>query len=254
MNNPKVLGVIPARYASVRFPGKPLAEIIDKPMIQWVYENALKSKLLNDLIVATDDQRIYDAVTKFGGNAQMTESSLRNGTERVAIIAEKHTHDIIVNIQGDEPLIDPNAIDIAIRLLIDDPVPEMATLVKKIKRAEELLNPNFPKVILDSNNIAIYFSRTPIPCCPDCEQYEQWLFQHVYYGHIGLYVYRKKFLMKFISLPESSLEKIEKLEQLRAIENGYKIKAAVVDQAPQGVDTPEDLERIIKYIKGHHIG
>jgi len=248
MKNEAVLGVIPARYASQRFPGKPLANILGKPMIQWVYERAKQAQLLSDVIVATDDERIFQAVENFGGKVEMTPTQINNGTERVALIAEKHHFPIIVNIQGDEPLIDPKSIDIGIRLLLDDPAVIMGTLVKKIENAAELANPNLPKVVLDHQYYALYFSRAIIPFNRDQQQGE-WLSDHPYYRHLGLYVYRNEFLQKYVRLPESSLERIEKLEQLRVLEHGYRIKAAIVDNAPRGVDTPEDLELLIKSLK-----
>ena len=248
-----VLGVIPARFASVRFPGKPLVKILEKSMIQRVYEQALKSKLISEVIVATDNQQIYDTVIDFGGKVEMTSPNIDNGTERVAAVAEKHEHSLIVNIQGDEPLIDPLAIDKAIKLLIDDSSAVMGTLIKRIEDLTELNNPNLPKVVLDKNNNAIYFSRQAIPYCRDFSNSKEWLSNGKYFRHIGLYVYRKNFLNKYISLPISQLENIEKLEQLRVLEHGYKIKTAIVDYSPQGVDTPEDLLQIIKYLKDHSI-
>ncbi len=249
MTSDTVLGVIPSRYQSQRFPGKPLADIMGKPMIQWVYERASRSKRISRLIVATDDERIFDVVRKFGGAVEMTSAEIKNGTERAAVIAERFEHPIIVNIQGDEPLIDPAAIDVAIHLLQEDLRAVVGTLVKKIENVEELHNPNLPKVVLDKQHYALYFSRAAIPFDRDCTNAEDWIIHANYYRHIGLYVYRKNFLKEYIRMPESDLEQIEKLEQLRILENGYKIKAAIVDYAPRGIDTPEDLRRLVEFMK-----
>jgi 3-deoxy-manno-octulosonate cytidylyltransferase (CMP-KDO synthetase) len=253
MSNEKVLAVIPARYGSTRFPGKPLAQILGKPMIQWVYERSLKSKLITKSIVATDDQRIFLAVKEFGGEVEMTSPDLKNGSERAAAVADKFQFPIVVNIQGDEPLIDPKAIDKAVSLLIDDNRVEVGTLVKKISDETELKNPNLPKVVMDNQNYAIYFSRAIIPFFRDQNNLSEWIKHHRYVRHIGLYVYRYAFLKKYVQLPESTLEKIEKLEQLRILENGYRIKVAEVDYAPRGVDTPDDLQQLIEYIQENQI-
>ncbi|MBN2009263.1 3-deoxy-manno-octulosonate cytidylyltransferase [candidate division KSB1 bacterium] len=254
MTNNKVLAVIPARYASTRFPGKPLVEILGKPMIQRVYEQAEKARTLDHVIVATDDQRIFDTVEQFGGEVEMTSSDLRNGTERVAAVASKFNYDIVVNVQGDEPFIDPDAIDAAVSLLIQDSSAQMGTLVKPIDTIDELVNKNLPKVILDQQQQAIYFSRSPIPFIRDVASTNEWLNHHRYYRHIGLYVYRNSFLPIYISLPETPLERAEKLEQLRAIENGYRIKVAIVEHAPEGIDTPDDLQTLIYKLKENEIG
>ncbi|MBN1155749.1 3-deoxy-manno-octulosonate cytidylyltransferase [candidate division KSB1 bacterium] len=247
--NKDVIGVIPARYGSTRFPGKPLALLGNKPVIQWVYERASQSRTIKKLIVATDDERIYNKVLSFGGEVRMTSSEIRNGTERVAAVATDFDAEIIVNIQGDEPLIEGGVIDMAVQLLIDDAKAVMGTLIKKIDTMEELLNRNLPKVVIDRSCNALYFSRSMIPFNRDIEDHQEWLKIHTYYRHIGLYVYRKKFLKEYVSWPETSLEKAEKLEQLRVLEHGYHIRTALVDYTPQGVDTPEDLELLNKYIK-----
>lgn len=253
MNKNNALGVIPARYASERFPGKPLADILGKPMIQWVYERAQQANQLSKVVVATDDERIYQAVKDFNGEVTMTSANIKNGTERVAQVADKYSYPIIVNIQGDEPLIDPNAIDEAINLLADDDTVVVGTLVKKIEHLTELKNENLPKVVIDKNNYALYFSRSIIPFCRDHYNIKEWLQYNKYFRHIGLYAYRKEFLKKYIQLPESTLEKIEKLEQLRILEHGYRIKVAEVNYAPLGVDTPEDLQSLIEYLKRNPI-
>ncbi len=249
MNHRKVLGVIPARYQSSRFPGKPLADIAGKPMIQWVYERARQARLLSEVVVATDDDRILKAVQNFGGRAEITSRDIRNGTERTAVIARNYDYPIIVNIQGDEPLIQPDAIDDAIRLLLHDDSVVMGTLVKKVETMTELNDTNMVRVALDHQNFALYFTRSIIPFCRDEHDRDKWLNVHTYFRHIGLYVYQNDFLQKYIRMPESNLEKAEKLEQLRVLENGYKIKVAVVDYAPRGVDTPKDLEELKTYLK-----
>lgn len=249
MTNEQVLGVIPARYGSTRFPGKPLADILGKSMIQRVYEQVLKSKLISKVIVATDDERIFSAVEKFGGNVENTPVDINNGSERVAVVAQKYNFPIVVNIQGDEPLISPQSIDNAIQLLIDDHSVSVGTLVKKIEHSAELVNPNIPKVVIDKNSYAIYFSRSIIPFNRDLENSNDWLQNHCYFKHIGLYAYRTKFLLKYVQMPVSSLEQTEKLEQLRILENGFRIKVAAVNYAPQSVDTPEDLQKIIAHLK-----
>jgi len=247
------IGIIPARYGSTRFPGKPLALLGNKPVIQWVYERASTSQRITKLIVATDDSRIYDVVVSFGGYAEMTSSSIRNGTERVAAVAESYNAGIIVNIQGDEPLIEGPIIDAAVDLLIDNENAVMGTLVKRVDSVIELENPNLPKVVMDNSGNAFFFSRSIIPYFRDSASKQDWLNQHTYYRHIGLYVYRSHFLKKYIKLPETALERAECLEQLRVLEYGYRIKAAVVNYNPQGVDTPEDLESLNKYIEENAI-
>jgi len=249
-----VLGVIPARYDSKRFPGKALADIKGKPMIQWVHERASEAKEISRLIIATDDKRIYDVAHSFGAEVEMTARDIRNGTERAAVVAENHDHSIVVNIQGDEPLIDPGAIDAAIRTLIDADEAVASTLVKKIDSIEELTNVNMPKVVLDTQGHALYFSRAAIPYYRDETNPLEWITNQTYFRHIGLYAYRKSFLKTYVGLPETGLERTEKLEQLRILEYGYKIKAAIVDYAPRGVDTPDDLESLIQYIEEDDIG
>jgi len=236
----KIVGIIPARYSATRLPGKPLADICGKPLIQYVYEQARKSKLLEDVIVATDDERILEAVEKFGGKAVMTSPTHPSGTDRCAEVARKIDCDFVINIQGDEPLIPPEVIDKVAEALMESdeeiPMTSAATLANK----EERENSNVVKVVTDQKGIALYFSRSPIPfyrnpVAPTLR-------------HIGIYGYRKDFLLKFVSLPQTPLEKTESLEQLRALENGFRIKIVLVDYSPVGVDTPEDLERVRKLL------
>lgn len=247
------IGIIPARYNSSRFPGKPLADILGKPMIQWVYERANRAKYLDQVIVATDDKRIYDTVTNFGGHVTMTSIHAANGTERVAEIAGQLDSSLIVNIQGDEPLIDSEIIDQLVILMRDNPDAPVGTLIKKIEKVENLINPNIPKVIVTKNFYALYFSRSIIPFYRDEPEHVHWLKKTDYYQHIGLYIYRRDFLLKFVQLPQSKLERIEQLEQLRILENGYKIKVALTESDSIGVDVPSDVDRIVAYLSGRKI-
>lgn len=228
----KIIGIIPARYDSVRLPGKPLADINGKPMIQHVYESAKRSALLSRFIVATDSSLIYDAVLKFGGEAIMTSSSHNSGTERIAEAIKNIEADIIVNIQGDEPFIDASNIDMAVKPLINGKDILLSTLAIRFTKLDDVKDPNKVKVVFDKNNIAMYFSRSVIPYGTGKE----------YYKHIGLYVYRKEFLNDISNLKKSKLEESEKLEQLRFLDNGYRIKVVVTDKDSVSVDTEEDLE------------
>lgn len=238
-NKEQIVAIIPARYGSTRLPGKPLIELGGRPMIQHVYERTRRAKRVDRVIVATDDQRVVDAVTKFGGEAMITQSDLRSGSDRVAYVAQGlRNATIIVNVQGDEPLIEPTMIDEAIQPVVNDPDVLVGTLVTRISSAEEFINPNTVKVVLDRQGYALYFSRTPIPFHRDGREFEG------FYKHIGLYVYRRDFLLKFISLPETDLEQYEKLEQLRILEHGYKIKASITHYDSVQVDTLEDVERV----------
>jgi len=234
--------VIPARYASTRLPGKPLADLCGKPMIQWVYEQACRAKLPERIIVATDDVRILEAVQAFRGEAVMTPAEMRSGTDRIAAIAKEIDADVFINIQGDEPFVEPGEIDLVARILTEDPEPVMGTLVKRISRAEELLSPNTAKVVVDRNHQALYFSRSPIPFLRDSGQMAQWFEHGNYFKHVGIYSYRKQFLLQYASWEETPLECMEKLEQLRVLEHGYAIKVAETLSEPVCVDTPEDLE------------
>jgi len=237
------VGIIPARFASTRFPGKPLADIAGKTMIERVYRQAKKSALLADVIVATDDAAIKDEVNRFGGKVCMTSSQHPSGTDRCAEVLETLTLscDAVVNIQGDEPFIDPRQIDLLCSCFDDDRT-ELATLIKEIKTPETLFNPNAPKVIVDSESFAIYFSRHPIPYLRGVDE-KDWVHKHKFFQHIGIYGYRPDVLRK-TALQPSSLEKAESLEQLRWLENGFRIKTAVTSYETIAIDTPEDLERI----------
>lgn len=235
-----VLGLIPARYASTRFPGKPLVDIAGKSMIQRVFEQAKKCMQLDDVVVATDDERILNHVLEFGGNAVMTSTEHQSGTDRCAEVSLQYPdYDVIINIQGDEPFIDPEQIGKVISCF-DSPDTQLATLVKKIGSEQELFNPNSPKVIINKNSEAIYFSRLPLPYIRGQEQ-ENWLQHFTFFKHIGIYGYRADILHQATKLPVSSLEKAESLEQLRWIENGYKIKVAETDLETYAIDTPEDI-------------
>jgi len=247
-------GIIPARYASSRFPGKPLALIGNKPMIQRVYEQA--SKKLGMVYVATDDKRIYDTVRNFGGKALMTSSDHQSGTDRCAeavdlIMTETGKMiDVVLNIQGDEPFIKPEQIELLMKCFTDENV-DIATLVRRTEPGEDIFNPNQPKVILNSTGDAIYFSRAAIPYIRDAEKNE-WSKKHIYFKHIGLYAYRTKTLKKITLLDRSPLEISESLEQNRWIENGFRIRTAVTLWDNIGIDTPDDLEKA-KLLLDHYI-
>ncbi len=243
----KILGVIPARFASTRFPGKPLVDIAGKPMIQRVYEKSLQAGSLTDLIVATDDERIYNTVKSFNGHVIMTSSEHQSGTDRCAEVAEKVSgFDVVINIQGDEPLVDPNQINL-VSACFNEPHTQLATLVKAIKSEDELFNHNTPKVILNNKNEAQYFSRETIPFLRNYPK-EEWLKNHTFYKHIGIYGYTVDVLKAISKLSLSSLEKAEALEQLRWLENGYKIKVSFTDSETLAIDTPEDLEKVLSVI------
>lgn len=232
----KVAVVIPARYASTRLPGKPLLEVQGKPIIQWVYERAKQSKYADYAIVATDDVKIFNAVKGFGGDVQMTSAEHQSGSDRIAeVIQNRPEIDVVVNVQGDEPLITPESIDMAVKALINDEAADMSTLVREITDKEEVLNPNLVKVVFANDGKALYFSRAVIPY-----EREEGIAKH--YAHIGLYVYRREALIKMTELEQSDLERAECLEQLRALQNGFVIKAVEVDYKPLGIDTPEDFE------------
>ena len=243
----RILALIPARYGSSRFPGKPLALVHGKPMIQRVYEQTVKA--FPNACVATDDERIYDAVKAFGGKVVMTSSSHNSGTDRCYEAWANYekesgeSFDVVINVQGDEPYIQPEQL-MQLGQCFEDPSVELATLVKRVKDKEELFNPNSPKVILDKDNNAIYFSRTPIPYSRDVEITEEYVKETPFYRHIGLYGYRSSTLARICAMPQSFLEKTEKLEQLRWIENGLKIRVAETQYETHAVDTFEDLEFI----------
>jgi len=246
LNN--VIGIIPARYASTRFPGKPLVLIGDKPMVQWVYEQSAKA--LNHVYVATDDNRIYEAVKRFGGNAVMTSPDHQSGTDRCVEALDAiekalgREFDVVINIQGDEPFIDPRLL-ITLQGSFSNPVAEIATLVKPLVEEFDLNDPNKCKVVFNMAMEAIYFSRAPIPY-PRSQPSNEIATHHPYYQHVGIYAYRSKVLREIALLSPSRLELTESLEQLRWLENGYKIHVNIVEHASIGIDTPEDLARVIK--------
>lgn len=243
----KILGVIPARYASSRFPGKPLIDIKGKSMIQRVYEQCKATELLADVIVATDDSRIFEHVEAFGGKVRMTADHHRSGTERLVEIAEAEvsfTH--FVNIQGDEPFIDPAQIDLLCKVLTADKEVQIATLVHKIHSYEELINPNMPKVVLDEEGNALYFSRSPIPFIREESEQTKWLNHHDFYRHIGIYAFEREVLLKVPQMKKSVLEEKESLEQLRWLANGYKIRTAETNKISFAIDSPEDLDRLLE--------
>lgn len=244
----KIIGIIPARYGSSRFPGKPLVDIGGISMIRRVYEQAKKSKSLAEVIVATDDERIADHVKSFSGNVIMTSNAHQSGTDRCfeAITKYDPTADIVINIQGDEPFIHPEQISLVASCFQEEKT-QIATLVKKINIDAELFNVNTPKVILNSAQEAIYFSRQAIPYIRSKEAGE-WLKEFTFFKHIGIYAYRTKILKEITALEQSSLELAEALEQLRWIENGYKIKVKITDFESIAVDTPEDLKKLASFL------
>jgi 3-deoxy-manno-octulosonate cytidylyltransferase (CMP-KDO synthetase) len=247
----RVTAVIPARHASTRFPGKPLADIHGKPMIQWVYERTRQSNGVHRVIVATEDERIAAAVTAFGGEVQMTRADHPTGTDRLAEVAARIETDLIVNVQGDEPLIDPRMIDQAVNAVRRNPGVVMGTLKTPIASVEEYLNPNVVKVVTDRQGFALYFSRASIPHPRDLTGDLEANFASIEaFKHIGLYVYRKDFLLTYPRLSPTPLEQLEKLEQLRALEHGFRIKVATTELTSLGVDTPDDLERVRAAVAG----
>ncbi len=248
-----IIAIIPARFGSTRFPGKSLVPIQDKPMIQWVYERTRMSRLIDHVIVATDDERIMKAVSSFGGEAVMTSSSHATGTDRVAEVVQRIECDIVVNVQGDEPLIQAAMIDEAISPLLLDPSVPMATLCKKIERKEEAFDPNTVKVVFDKNGFALYFSRAPIPWSRDGwtgkMSFSDLSLDGPMFKHIGLYVYRRDFLLDYSKMQQTTLEAMEKLEQLRVLEHGCKIKVIATEHESFGVDIPDDLSKILQRLK-----
>ena len=246
------VAIIPARYASTRFPGKPLAMLGGKPVIRRVYEQV--TGVLPDAVVATDDERILRAVEEFGGRAVMTSAEHRSGTDRCweAYLKQGKTYDVVVNVQGDEPFVRASQLE-AVKRCFDDPATDIATLVKPFTKADGLAaleNPNSPKVVLDAQSRAIYFSRSVIPYLRGVERSE-WLAKHTFYKHIGMYAFRTKVLAEVTALPQSSLEKAESLEQLRWLENGYRIGVGISDVETIGIDTPEDLEKAEAFLIRH---
>jgi 3-deoxy-manno-octulosonate cytidylyltransferase (CMP-KDO synthetase) len=244
----KVLGVIPARYASSRFPGKPLVMIGGKSMIQRVYDQSMKSRNLDKVVIATDDTRIKEHVLGFGGEVFITSTSHTSGTERIGEVIQQmeqsgiDDYDVVVNIQGDEPRLNPEQIDIAVECFLDPSV-QISTLKKVITQQDEIFNPNVVKVVVDSNSNAIYFSRSTIPYLRDLDP-KEWIPMHIIYKHVGLYAYRIDILKELLKLPVSALEMAESLEQLRWLENGFKIKVVPTFYETVSVDTPEDLLKL----------
>ena len=248
----KFIGIVPARYESTRFPGKPLVLLDNKPMIQWVYENVAKA--IEHVWVATDDDRIFNAVKGFGGNAIKTLYTHQSGTDRCAeaalILAKKIDFDVVINVQGDEPFIRPKQVELLKSCFTDKT--EIATLIKKIETFEELFNHNRPKVVLDKQKNALYFSRSTIPYARGKEE-KNWLSSTTFWAHIGMYAYRSDVLQKITKLKPGSLELVESLEQLRWLENGFKIKTLVTNHQSIGIDTPEDLENALQLLKDNSI-
>lgn len=241
----EVIGVIPARYDSTRFAGKILADLQGKPMIQHVWERAKESKILEDLIIACDDERVASAAREFGANVALTAKGHLSGTDRISEVVNPLDVKIVINIQGDEPLIQPTMIDSLARALLEDKKVSMATMMKKIQDPDELIDPHVVKVVVDKNSFALYFSRSVIPFLAANSDIDS----PVYYKHIGLYGYTKDFLFTYKNLPASGLEKTERLEQLRVLEEGFRIKVIETKFDTVGVDTPEDLERVKEILR-----
>ena len=245
MSDPKVVVVIPSRFGATRLPGKPLVTLGGKPMVQHVYERAKRAQTVHEVLVATDDPRIVDAVASFGGQARMTRSDHRTGTERIAEVAAHEAGAIFVNVQGDEPLIDPASIDTAVAALLEEPAAQIATVVTAIRHANDIMDPNVVKAVVDFDDNALYFSRAPIPWVRDTQQKV-----HVkYWKHLGLYVFNRDALLEYPTLPQGELEKIEQLEQLRWLENGWRIRVAEVMRDAVSVDVPEDIPRVEKLLR-----
>lgn len=249
---PQIIGIVPARYGSTRFPGKPLIPILGKSLIQRTVENAQRAKL-DQIIVATDDQRIYDHVRGFGGQVVMTSVDCMTGTDRLADVLQNHpdylTASVIVNIQGDEPCVDPEAINAICKGLLDDPTAVMCTAVTSIKSEEEALSPSIVKCVADKNGNALYFSRALIP------SNKKNAFNHhgSYLRHIGIYAYRPSFILTYQKLTPTPLQMEEDLEQLKILEHGYRIKVAMIQQNSPGVDTPEDISKVEEWIHNQNI-
>lgn len=240
----KIIGIIPARYDSSRFPGKPLIDIAGQTMIQRVYQQAKHATSLSEVIVATDDQRIYDHVKSFAGNVMMTRKEHQSGTDRCAEVAASLVgFDVAINIQGDEPFIDPQQIDLLTSCFSKTDT-EIATLIRRVESEDELFNENKPKVVLNRKGEAIYFSRQAVPFLRG-KKTNEWLAHRPYYNHIGLYGYRIDILQQLTALPLSDLETMEALEQLRWIDNGYKIQTAISSHSNDAIDTPDDLNHVL---------
>lgn len=245
-NSSQIWAVIPARYAAKRFPGKPLAEIAGKPMIQRVWEQVRQAQKISRVIVATDDERIRAAVEKFGGEAMMTRADHSTGTDRIAEIAASHEAEIFINVQGDEPLVSPEAIDTLAEAISSDPEVQLATLAVPVKVPADIMDPNVVKVVLDFDDNALYFSRAPIPWVRDNGSATH--ARHL--KHLGLYAYRRSALIEYNTLPPGDLERVEQLEQLRWLENGFKIRVAETEHDSVSVDVPEDVARVESLLRG----
>ncbi|MBI4558806.1 MAG: 3-deoxy-manno-octulosonate cytidylyltransferase [Candidatus Hydrogenedentes bacterium] len=243
---PKILAVIPARFASTRFPGKVIAPIAGKPLVAHVYERCRNCALLTETVVATDDPRVVEALTPFNVMVAMTRSDHPSGTDRIAEVAARSDAAIVVNVQGDEPLIDPLTIDATVRALLSDADVPMATAKRQITELERIADPNVVKVVCDERGRALYFSRFPIPYVRDHGDRGK----ARYWQHIGIYAFRRDFLLKYAKMPATPLEKLEKLEQLRVLENGYPIAVVETEYLSIGVDSPEDLERVRAMVEG----
>ena len=235
--------IIPARYGSSRLEGKPLLKANDKPIIQWVWEKASKCPLVDRVIVATDDERIFNSCKDFGAEVEMTSTNHKSGSDRIAEVASRHPEiGYIINLQGDEPLIEQANIELVIKGVLEDEKADISTLLREIKDEEEAQNPNLVKCVFDVNNYAMYFSRSKIP-------YERNSGKSKIYGHLGIYGYKREALFKMTQLPQTTYEMAESLEQLRALQNGMKIKVAIVDNIPVGIDTMEDFEKFKKMVE-----
>jgi 3-deoxy-manno-octulosonate cytidylyltransferase (CMP-KDO synthetase) len=243
----EVIGVIPARYQSSRFEAKVLADLNGKPVVQWVWERARESKLLDELIIACDDERVASVCHGFGAQVIFTAKGHVSGTDRIAEVVNPLDVRVVVNIQGDEPLIHPSMIDNVARAVMDDETIRVATIMRKIERAQDITDPHVVKVVVDKNNFALYFSRSPIPFLARNSE----ISDPVYYKHIGLYGYSKDFLFMYKNMAPSTLERTERLEQLRILQEGYRIKVIETAHDTIGVDTPEDLEKVKDYLKAH---
>jgi len=247
----KFTAIIPARYASTRFPGKPLAVLGGKTVIQRVYEQV--ASVLDEVYVATDDERIFQCVEDFGGRAVMTRSDHKSGTDRIEEAAQKTATDadVIINVQGDEPFIQPTQIETLMHLF-DNPQTQIGTLGKLFESIEAVENPNSPKIVVDNQGFALYFSRSVIPYIRG-EQRDEWFGEYPFLKHLGIYAYRREVLAEVTRLPQSSLEKAESLEQLRWLQNGYRIRVGLTDVETVGIDTPEDLQRAELFLQSGHL-
>jgi 3-deoxy-manno-octulosonate cytidylyltransferase (CMP-KDO synthetase) len=224
-------------------------DLLGKPMVQRVYERARQARMLHEVVVATDDERIAVVVRDFGGMAVMTSREMSSGSDRVAAVAEQMRGDVFVNVQGDEPLLPPSMIDDAVQALLDDPRAAVSTLARPIESVEELINPSVVKVVFNHDRYGMYFSRSPIPHLRDILDPADWVKHHTYYKHVGLYVFRREALLRYAQLPESRLERAERLEQLRMLEAGFSVKIALTEQDSIPVDTPEDVERVVTILR-----